>query len=479
MPLAARITKDQTAASKRPAMRSAQHNPRITPISSPPTNSILNRKPACSCGGSCPKCQSEQTIQPKLRISTPNDKYEQEADRVADQVMRMPEPSVQRQPEEEEELLQTKPIIQRQPEEEEEEIQTKPLAGQITPLIQRQEIPEEEEDEELLQTKTAGGLTPEVTPYIGSRIQSLQGGGWPLSGLERGFFEPRFGTDFSNVRVHNDARAARVARSVNARAFTHGSDVVFGAGEYSAGSSSSRKLLAHELTHVVQQNGGVYLGENRALAPSPIAIVQQKPEPEPEDKASSKKSKSKDPVWTRVLERRPRLLDKKKASYDIRFNHVLPPSPKGVTQLWQVVDCERHILDKKCSLSTKHDHTIDVVNIGERKKISDQWVWINHDDPCFATEQCKATVGFDDKKSGYSSQTNVRVTASLAKEVLTKMTTPKADYSGSYTFVKQKNCPKCAKLGELKEKYGAPDGEVLKISGLGVWKSKKYKKRNN
>jgi len=97
------------------------------------------------------------TVQAKLTIGQPNDKYEQEADRVADEVMSMPDPKLQRQenPEEEEEPLQTKPLaegitplVQRQeePEEEEEEpVQTKPLAEGISPLVQRQEEPEEEE----------------------------------------------------------------------------------------------------------------------------------------------------------------------------------------------------------------------------------------------------------------------------------------------------------------------------------------------
>ncbi len=92
-----------------------------------------------------------------------------------------------------------------------------------------------------------------MTSTIRSGIQSLQGGGRPLSGSERSFFEPRFGTDFSGVRVHSDSRAANVARSVNARAFTLGHDVVFGAGEYSPDALPGRKLLAHELTHVLHQ----------------------------------------------------------------------------------------------------------------------------------------------------------------------------------------------------------------------------------
>ena len=134
---------------------------------------------------------------------------------------------------------------------------------EITPLMQRQENLGEEEDEELIQAKTTGGVTPEVTHAISSGIQSLQGGGQPLSGTVRSFFEPRFGEDFSNVRVHNDTRAARVARLVNSRAFTLGHNVVFGAGEYSPDALAGRKLLAHELTHVVQQKRSTQLSIQR------------------------------------------------------------------------------------------------------------------------------------------------------------------------------------------------------------------------
>ena len=263
-------------------------------------------------------------IQANLVVGQPGDIYEREADRVADAVMRMPEPGVQRQSEEEEEedIIQAKPLaeqitplVQRQVEEEEKEeeiLQTKESSKQspavssnletniqslktegthlpesiraffeprfghdfskvklhtntraaelarteITPLMQRQESLGEVKDEELIQTTIARDVTPKVTPTISSGIQSLQGGGRPLSGSERSFFEPRFGADFSNVRVHNNTQAASVARSVYASAFTHGRNVVFGAGEYSQDTLAGRKLLAHELTHVVQQNGG-------------------------------------------------------------------------------------------------------------------------------------------------------------------------------------------------------------------------------
>lgn len=205
------------------------------------------------------------TLQPKLTIGQPNDKYEQEADRIADEVMRMPEPGVQRQVE---------------PEEEEEEVlQAKPLAGQITPLVQRQPDPveEEEEEEELIQPKSNTGMAPQVTPGIAHDIQSFKGTGQPLPTSERAFFEPRFGANFGNVRVHSDARAAHVARSINARAFTLGHDVVFGAGRYSPGNSSGRKLFAHELTHVIQQNGrtNVRLQAANGSIPSPTSTPWQ------------------------------------------------------------------------------------------------------------------------------------------------------------------------------------------------------------
>ena len=84
---------------------------------------------------------------------------------------------------------------------------------------------------------------------------ALDSPGSPLDAGTRAYMEPRFGHDFSKVRVHTDARAADSARSVNALAYTVGEDIVFGDGRYLPGSSAGRQLLAHELTHVVQQSG--------------------------------------------------------------------------------------------------------------------------------------------------------------------------------------------------------------------------------
>ena len=178
-------------------------------------------------------------IQAKLVVGQPGDKYEQEADRVADEVMRMREPGVQRQVEEEEE---------------EEILQTKPLVDQITPLVQRQV--EEEEEEEMLQAKSREDGISEVPHDLESQINAIKGGGRPMAESERAYFEPRFEADFSQVKVHTGAQAAESARAVNARAFTRGHDIVFDAGEYTPGTTVGKKLLAHELTHVVQQTGG-------------------------------------------------------------------------------------------------------------------------------------------------------------------------------------------------------------------------------
>ena len=189
-------------------------------------------------------------LQAKLRIGQPGDIYEQEADRVAEQVMRMPEPqaissgtpyihSIQRAC-----IRSEDEVLSRQPIEEEKEKEDE---------LRRQPI--EEEEEELQAKATSDGIS-EVNPDIESHIQNMRGGGQPLPESARAYFEPRFGQDFSQVRVHSDAEAAEAAQEVNARAYTVGQDVIFGAGQYSE-TSAGQKLLAHELTHVVQQEKGI------------------------------------------------------------------------------------------------------------------------------------------------------------------------------------------------------------------------------
>jgi len=103
------------------------------------------------------------------------------------------------------------------------------------------------------------------------------GMGQPLPESERAFFEPRFGRDFSGVRVHTGGHAAELAQSVSARAYTLGNDVVFGAGEWSPGTTAGRTLLAHELAHVTQQADGAPSMIRRAL------VLEEEPPPPVDD----------------------------------------------------------------------------------------------------------------------------------------------------------------------------------------------------
>ena len=254
-------------------------------------------------------------IQPKLVVGPAHDHYEQEADATANRVMTMPAPaaleSVQRQtmPEEKdkEQTLQTKPLadsitpfVQRQttPEEEKEKpVQTKPLAASITLCVQREMIPEDDKEEKPVQTKllTDSG-TPTLQREMGSEeekekreppiqaklsvqrtatgesfdagedleagLSRSKGGGSPLSNHVRSYMEPRFGADFSGVRVHTDDESVHMNQAVGTQAFTHGQDIYFGTGK----GPDISDLTAHELTHVVQQTGGVEPKLQRACA---------------------------------------------------------------------------------------------------------------------------------------------------------------------------------------------------------------------
>ena len=229
-----------------------------------------------------------QLIQAKLKVGKAHDTYEQEADRVADTVMRIPDAVVQQQPSSN--TGQISPFVQRQTEEKKEETaQAKPEIGQITPFIQRQAEDKKEEPvqtlqrqaedkkeepvqtlqrqaedkkEEPVQTKEIAEQTPEVTPDVENRIQSMQSGGQPLPGSTRNFFESRFGYDFSGVRVHTDSQADDVSRKLNAQAFTIRQNVFFSAGRYEPHTTQGKWLLAHELTHTVQQQSSKPLTAN-------------------------------------------------------------------------------------------------------------------------------------------------------------------------------------------------------------------------
>ncbi|MBH8560921.1 DUF4157 domain-containing protein [Nostoc sp. CENA67] len=178
-------------------------------------------------------------IQMKLTIGQPGDKYEQEADRVAkDVVQQINAPESQN--------------IQRQQRPENKELQIKPLFGKI----QRVEMPEEGElrMKPIVQRLSIhDGMA--ATPDLEASIQRVRGNGQPLAQSARKPMEQAFGANFSGVKIHTDSQSDRLNQSIQAKAFTTGQDMFFSQGAYNPGSRGGQELIAHELTHVVQQNG--------------------------------------------------------------------------------------------------------------------------------------------------------------------------------------------------------------------------------
>lgn len=164
--------------------------------------------------------------------------------------MRMPDPQIETLPagdeEEEKNAVQRKPAVEFPLQrkcaecEKEDKLQRKPLAGSVTPLVQ---------------TKPDGGA-PVVGEQVASSIRSGLSGGRTLPDETRGWMENRIGADFSDVKVHTDRSAVQLSRELNARAFTHDRDIYFNEGEFTPGTGEGKRLLAHELTHVVQQRSG-------------------------------------------------------------------------------------------------------------------------------------------------------------------------------------------------------------------------------
>jgi len=151
-------------------------------------------------------------VQPRLEMGAVNDPLEREADRVAEHVMRMPEPLKE----------------------------TLPLSAQ----------------EKLVQTKAQDDPSAATaSPQLESTLHSLHNGGTLMDASTRAFFEPRFGENFSQVRLHTDTNAAQMASSLNAKAFTLGNDIAFASNSYSPHTSAGKNLLGHELAHVIQQRG--------------------------------------------------------------------------------------------------------------------------------------------------------------------------------------------------------------------------------
>jgi hypothetical protein len=173
-------------------------------------------------------------IQAKLAVNTPGDQYEQEADRVADQVMRMPEPS---------------------------SVAGSALSSDVSG-VQRKSSCEscddcqgkQEHEYVQLQLSPADSIKlgqTEAPPIVREVLRSP---GQPLDPATRTFMEPRFGHDFSSVRIHTDSLATASASALNALAYAAGHEIAFGSGQYAPGTPAGNRILAHELTHVVQQS---------------------------------------------------------------------------------------------------------------------------------------------------------------------------------------------------------------------------------
>jgi hypothetical protein len=200
--------------------------------------------------------QNQESVQTKLTVGAPGDKYEQEADSMAAKVMAMPDSAIQ-QP------------IQRQTREDTEAVQMQPLVNSITPLVQRSSR-EEEEGKMKSQVQRASDGSSVASSSIESRLASSKGGGSALPDNVRSFMEPRFGADFSNIKVHTDSNAVQMTKELGAQAFAHGSDIYYGAGK----SPGNNELTAHELTHTIQQGAAVRMNKEVRRQP------QQEEEPE-------------------------------------------------------------------------------------------------------------------------------------------------------------------------------------------------------
>lgn len=133
----------------------------------------------------------------------------------------------------------------------------------------------------------------------------LRSPGRPLDAASQGFMEHRFGRDFSQVRVHDDARAALSARALNAHAYTLGYDVVFGTGKYSPNSADGRRLLAHELVHVVQQGGAILMERSRSTYTGdnqPAGVIQRSESVHPEEQYCDDLSEQAEPPCAAIIE---------------------------------------------------------------------------------------------------------------------------------------------------------------------------------
>ncbi|MGB3467130.1 MAG: DUF4157 domain-containing protein, partial [Cyclobacteriaceae bacterium] len=238
------------------------------------------------------KAQSAQNkVQTKLKVGEPGDKHEQQADAVADQVMKMPvdEEKISRMPvegstggimmsPEEEESVQMSPeeeeSVQMSPEEE-ESVQMSDDEDSVQMTEEEESVQMNEEDESVQMTEDEEAVSAKeeeeismkpmiqrsgdgqavASPGLVNTINASKGGGRNLPDHVNSEMSRKIGSDFSKVRVHTDARAKEMNEGLGAKAFAHGNDVYFNKGNYNPNQPEGKRLLAHELTHVVQQKG--------------------------------------------------------------------------------------------------------------------------------------------------------------------------------------------------------------------------------
>jgi len=196
--------------------------------------------------------QQDEVVQPKITVGAANDPLEHEADQVAEIVMKMPAlPAAARV------AVDIGLSIHKRVTEEDDEVEEKPISAEVMPVVQRPET----------------GDSFEVEDAIEEKIKSLKGQGSPLPDETRSFMEPRFGADFSGVRLHADNESAELNRALSAQAFTHGQDIYLGEGKTNLETTEGKRLLAHELTHVVQQSS-VSLLRRQAATPTETNIPE-------------------------------------------------------------------------------------------------------------------------------------------------------------------------------------------------------------
>ncbi|WP_010177184.1 eCIS core domain-containing protein [Aquimarina agarilytica] len=229
-------------------------------------------------------------VQTKLTVGEPGDKYEKEADTMADAVVNksISKPviqnkeisSIQReslatpfedeklgtaeQRMEEDKLIQEKPEIQRM-ERPEEEMLNK-MDNEEEEPIQKMGMAGTDKDEEL-QAKSNSSTPNTASAAVANKISSKSGKGERMANHTKAEMEGSFGVDFSNVNIHTDQESVSLNKKLGAQAFTHGNDVYFNSGKYNPDSSQGKHLLAHELTHTIQQ-GNIVL--KKSLVPKKI-----------------------------------------------------------------------------------------------------------------------------------------------------------------------------------------------------------------